>query len=134
MTHDADMHAPATDAPDGIAPRVERSAADTHRDNTAELETLLEVSDTLVPDSHVEPNLPPAMPIFDAPPGLHPGAARAPEAGATARPIRVNGSARLASDWAVTRGLPLTGIGLMLSSRPVGQLDRYVTSGADALY
>ena len=54
--------------------------------------------------------------------------------GATSLHIRVNGSAREASAWAVDRGLRLTGIGLMLSSRPVGQLDRYVTSGADALY
>ena len=54
--------------------------------------------------------------------------------GAASLHIRVNGSAREASGWAVDRGLRLTGIGLMLASRPVGRLDRYVTSGADALY
>jgi predicted N-acetyltransferase YhbS len=54
--------------------------------------------------------------------------------GATTLHIRANGAARAASAWAVARGLRLTGIGLMLSSRPVGRLDRYVTSGADALY
>lgn len=54
--------------------------------------------------------------------------------GATTLHIRVNGSAREAAAWAVRRGLRLTGIGLMLSSQPVGTLDRYVTSGADALY
>ena len=30
--------------------------------------------------------------------------------------------------------LKLSGIGLMLSSRPVGRFEGYVTSGADALY
>ena len=41
---------------------------------------------------------------------------------------------RNAVDWAVRRGLRLSGIGLMLSSRPVGRFEGYVTSGADALY
>ena len=70
----------------------------------------------------------------DLRPALETVAAIAAEAGAATLHLRVDGSARVASDWAVKRGLLLTGIGLMLSSRPVGRLDRYVTSGADALY
>ena len=70
----------------------------------------------------------------DLTPALDAAAAIASDAGATTLHVRVDGSARHASDWAVKRGLLLTGIGLMLSSRPVGRLDRYVTSGADALY
>jgi ribosomal protein S18 acetylase RimI-like enzyme len=58
----------------------------------------------------------------------------AAQSGATALHIRIFGAARVAAEWSVGRGLRLGGIGLMLSSRPVGQLDRYVTSGADALY
>lgn len=56
------------------------------------------------------------------------------EAGATALHLRTNGVDGAAARWAVDRGLRVSGIGLMLSSRPVGRLDRYVTSGADALY
>lgn len=70
----------------------------------------------------------------DLGPALDACAEIAAAGGATTLHIRVNGSARVASAWAVARGLRLTGIGLMLSTRPVGQLDRYVTSGADALY
>ena len=70
----------------------------------------------------------------DLRPALDVCAATAATNGATALHLRVNGSAREASGWAVERGLRLTGIGLMLSSRSVGRLDRYVTSGADALY
>ncbi len=70
----------------------------------------------------------------DLTPALDAVAGIASDAGATTLHIRVGGAARHASEWAVKRGLLLTGIGLMLSSRPVGRLDRYVTSGADALY
>jgi hypothetical protein len=55
-------------------------------------------------------------------------------AGATTLHVRSFGSARGAVGWAVARGLRLSGIGLMLSSRPVGRFKGYVTSGADALY
>jgi hypothetical protein len=58
----------------------------------------------------------------------------AAEAGATTLHIRNFGSARSAVDWSVRRGLRLAGVGLMLSSRPVGAFEGYVTSGADALY
>jgi GNAT superfamily N-acetyltransferase len=58
----------------------------------------------------------------------------AAESGARTLHLRIFGSARLAADWSIRRGLRLAGIGLMLSSRPVGRLDSYVTSGADALY
>jgi GNAT superfamily N-acetyltransferase len=70
----------------------------------------------------------------DLRPALDLCAAVAASGGAGSLHVRVNGSAREASGWAVDRGLRLTGIGLMLASRPVGRLDRYVTSGADALY
>lgn len=61
-------------------------------------------------------------------------AAIAQRGGATTLHIRLFGSARLGAEWAVRRGLRLSGIGLMLSSRPVGRFEGYVTSGADALY
>ena len=48
--------------------------------------------------------------------------------------LRIFGATRTAADWAIRRGLRLGGIGLMLSSRPVGRFESYVTSGADALY
>ena len=70
----------------------------------------------------------------DLPPALDATAAIAAANGAGTLHVRIDGSARDAAEWAVGRGLLLTGIGLMLSSRPVGRLDRYVTSGADALY
>jgi GNAT superfamily N-acetyltransferase len=70
----------------------------------------------------------------DLRPALDLCADTAAASGAASLHLRVNGVAREASAWAVDRGLRLTGIGLMLSSRPVGRLDRYVTSGADALY
>ena len=70
----------------------------------------------------------------DVPPALDRCLDIARESGASRVHVRLFGAARLGSDWAVRRGLRLSGVGLMLSSRPVGQLDRYVTSGADALY
>ena len=54
--------------------------------------------------------------------------------GAASLHIRTFGSSRGSVGWAVNRGLKLSGIGLMLSSRPVGRFEGYVTSGADALY
>jgi ribosomal protein S18 acetylase RimI-like enzyme len=70
----------------------------------------------------------------DLAPALDLAAEIAAKAGATSLHIRNFGSARNAVDWAVRRGLMLSGIGLMLSSRPVGRFEGYVTSGADALY
>jgi len=70
----------------------------------------------------------------DLVPALELGAQIAAEAGASTLHIRNFGSARSAVDWSVRRGLRLSGIGLMLSSRPVGRFEGYVTSGADALY
>ena len=70
----------------------------------------------------------------DLVPALDVAAGIAADAGATRLHIRSFGSARLAVDWSARRGLQLNGIGLMLSSRPVGRFDGYVTSGADALY
>ncbi len=61
-------------------------------------------------------------------------AAIAAAAGATTLHVRTFGTARGASDWAIRRGLRVSGIGLMLASRPVGRFEGYVTSGADALY
>jgi GNAT superfamily N-acetyltransferase len=58
----------------------------------------------------------------------------AAEAGARSLHIRTFGTGRGAVEWSVRRGLRLAGIGLMLSSRPVGRFAGYVTSGADALY
>ncbi len=56
------------------------------------------------------------------------------QGGATTIHLRLFGSTRLGAEWAIRRGLRLGGIGLMLSSRPVGRFEGYVTSGADALY
>jgi GNAT superfamily N-acetyltransferase len=70
----------------------------------------------------------------DLAPALDLAADIAAEAGASTLHIRNFGSSRGAVDWAIRRGLKLSGIGLMLSSRPVGRFDGYVTSGADALY
>ena len=70
----------------------------------------------------------------DLPSALDVAADIATEAGATTLHIRNFGTARGATDWAVRRGLKLSGIGLMLASRPVGRFEGYVTSGADALY
>ncbi|MBM4407302.1 MAG: GNAT family N-acetyltransferase [Chloroflexi bacterium] len=70
----------------------------------------------------------------DLVPALDLAADIAAEAGAQVLHIRNFGSARAAVDWSTRRGLRLSDIGLMLSSRPVGQFGGYVTSGADALY
>ncbi len=70
----------------------------------------------------------------DLPAALTAAAAAAAEAGATSIHVRIPGSARLAAAWLVARGARLSGIGLFLASRPVGRLDRYVTSGGDAFY
>jgi GNAT superfamily N-acetyltransferase len=70
----------------------------------------------------------------DLPAALDVAADIAAEAGATSLHIRNFGTARGAVDWAVRRGLRLSGIGLMLSNRPIGRFNGYVTSGADALY
>lgn len=70
----------------------------------------------------------------DLAPALDIAARIATEAGATTLHIRTFGSSRAAVAWSVARGLKLSGIGLMLSSRPVGRFEGYVTSGADALY
>jgi ribosomal protein S18 acetylase RimI-like enzyme len=70
----------------------------------------------------------------DLQPALTTAAAVAREAGATSIHVRIPGSARLAADWLVAHGARLSGIGLFLASRPVGRLDRYVTSGGDAFY
>jgi GNAT superfamily N-acetyltransferase len=68
-------------------------------------------------------------------PGVLATAARlARERGTAQLHVRLAGSARAGISWLVGGGYRLTGIGLMLTSRPVGRLDRYVTSGADALY
>jgi ribosomal protein S18 acetylase RimI-like enzyme len=56
------------------------------------------------------------------------------DGGATNLHLRLFGATRTGVDWAIRRGLRLGGIGLMLSSRPVGRFEGYVTSGADALY
>jgi ribosomal protein S18 acetylase RimI-like enzyme len=70
----------------------------------------------------------------DLPAALDVAADLAADGGASTLHIRNFGTARGAMDWAVARGLKVTGIGLMLSTRPVGRFDGYVTSGADALY
>jgi hypothetical protein len=70
----------------------------------------------------------------DIVPALDLAADIAADGGAQVLHIRNFGSARGAVDWAIRRGLRLSGIGLMLSSRPVGRFEGYVTSGADALY
>jgi ribosomal protein S18 acetylase RimI-like enzyme len=62
------------------------------------------------------------------------GARLARERGAANLHVRIAGSARPGISWLVGEGFRLTGIGLMLSTRSVGRLDRYLTSGADALY
>ena len=67
-------------------------------------------------------------------PALDVAAAMASEAGAASIHVRVPGSARVAAEWLVARGARLSGIGLFLASRPVGRLDRYITSGGDAFY
>jgi len=70
----------------------------------------------------------------DLPAALTAAAAAAAEAGAVSIHVRIPGSARLAASWLVARGARLSSIGLFLASRPVGRLDRYVTSGGDAFY
>jgi ribosomal protein S18 acetylase RimI-like enzyme len=70
----------------------------------------------------------------DLPAALDIAADIAAESGATTLHLRNFGSARGAIAWSVRRGLKVSGIGLMLSSRPVGRFAGYVTSGADALY
>jgi GNAT superfamily N-acetyltransferase len=69
----------------------------------------------------------------DVPHVLATAARLAREGGTANLHVRMAGSARPGIAWLVGHGLRLTGIGLMLSSRPIGNLDRYVTSGADAL-
>ena len=70
----------------------------------------------------------------DVPPALDVAADLARVRGATSLHIRIAGSAWPGQRWILERGLRLSGIGLMLSSSPVGRLDRYVSSGGDALY
>ena len=70
----------------------------------------------------------------DVPAALATAARLARERGVANLHVRVAGSARHGISWLVDAGFQLTGIGLMLSTRRVGLLDRYVTSGADALY
>lgn len=70
----------------------------------------------------------------EVPDALATAARLARERGAASLHVRIPGKARSGISWLVGAGLRLTGIGLMLSSRPVGHLDRYLTSGADALY
>jgi ribosomal protein S18 acetylase RimI-like enzyme len=70
----------------------------------------------------------------DLVPALDLAADAAADHGAKTLHIRNFGTARSATDWAIQRGLRLSGIGLMLASRPVGSFAGYVTSGADALY
>ena len=70
----------------------------------------------------------------DLPPALDVAADIAAAGGAASLHVRTFGSSRGSVGWAVDRGLRLSGIGLMLSSRPVGRFEGYVTSGADALY
>jgi ribosomal protein S18 acetylase RimI-like enzyme len=70
----------------------------------------------------------------DLPAALDLAAATALELGAPGLHLRAFGSAHGAIRWAGDRGLRLTGLGMMLSSRPVGRFTGYVTSGADALY
>jgi ribosomal protein S18 acetylase RimI-like enzyme len=54
--------------------------------------------------------------------------------GATQLHVRTPGSGREAQRWCLEHGLRLSGIGLLLSTSKVGRLDRYVMSGADALF
>jgi ribosomal protein S18 acetylase RimI-like enzyme len=54
--------------------------------------------------------------------------------GASSLHVRVCGSARTAVAWLIEHGFRLSTTGLFLTSRPVGRLDRYATSGGDALY
>lgn len=70
----------------------------------------------------------------DLAPALDVAAAMAATLGADSIHARIPGSARVATEWLVARGARLSGIGLFLASRPVGRLDRYVTSGGDAFY
>jgi len=67
-------------------------------------------------------------------PALDAALSIATERGAETIRVRLHGSAWEGSAWAIRHGLRLSGIGLMLSSRPVGRLNLYVTSGGDALY
>jgi GNAT superfamily N-acetyltransferase len=53
-------------------------------------------------------------------------------AGAGPVHLRTCGAARSSAAWALARGLRLTSIGLLLSSKPIGRLACYVTSGGDA--
>jgi len=70
----------------------------------------------------------------DVPPALDRCVEIARDGGSPNLHLRLFGSTRTGADWAIRRGLRLGGIGLMLSSRPVGRFEGYVTSGADALY
>lgn len=70
----------------------------------------------------------------DLPRVLDVAAAMVQGQGARGLHLRVFGSTHGAIRWALGRGLRLSGIGLMLSSRPVGRFEGYLTSGADALY
>jgi GNAT superfamily N-acetyltransferase len=70
----------------------------------------------------------------DLPAALDVAADLADAAGAGALHLRTCGAARSSAAWALARGLRLTGIGLLLSSQPLGRLEGYVTSGGDALF
>lgn len=54
--------------------------------------------------------------------------------GGTELHVRTGGSNREAARWCLEHGLRLSGVGLLLSSSRVGRMDRYVMSGADALF
>jgi len=70
----------------------------------------------------------------DLAPALTLAARAARDRGATNLHARICGSARTSAAWLIERGFRLSTAGLLLSSRPVGRLDRYATSGGDALY
>jgi GNAT superfamily N-acetyltransferase len=70
----------------------------------------------------------------DLPAALDVAAEMANAAGAEALHMRTCGTARSAAAWALARGLRLTGIGLLLSSQPLGRLEGYLTSGGDAFF
>lgn len=69
----------------------------------------------------------------DVGPALDIAADVADAAGAGRLYLRVPSSCRDAGRWALDRGLRLAGVGLMLSSSPVGRFDRYLISTSDAL-
>jgi ribosomal protein S18 acetylase RimI-like enzyme len=70
----------------------------------------------------------------DLAPALELAALDARDRGASSLHVRVGGSARTAVAWLIEHGFRLSTTGLFLTSRPVGRLDRYATSGGDALY